>query len=129
MADKTTSVKARILTALDAALDPTGGPQLVPKARIFPRTVEALPALPFIRYEADATPYEHTCGAGSTSMVRLHVFTSGEIDCEKICAAIVEALSALTGVQSSLWRGTQFIPTDEASEWHGIVDFQVVETA
>lgn len=128
MPDLTTAVKAKVLDALDAALDPPGGPKLVAKASIFPREVVALPDLPFIRYEADATPYEHSCGREIEAAVRLHVFANGEAECETICAALVPAVEGLSGVQSAQWQGTQYIATDEASEWHGVADFRVVIT-
>lgn len=129
MPDLTTVVKAKVLAALDVALDPSGGPKLVAKASIFPREVVALPALPFVRYEADAVPYEHSCGRGIEAAVRLHVFTNAETACETICAAMVPAVEGMSGVQSAQWQGTQYLPTDEASQWHGIADFRVVITS
>ena len=123
MIDLSQSVKTKVLAALDAALPP-----LVPSARIFPRQVATLPALPFVRYEGDARPYENTCGRGVEAFVRLHVFADGEVQCESICAAIVTAIDALSDVQSAQWQSAQYLPRDESSEWHGVVDFRIVTT-
>lgn len=123
MPDLSQAVKAKVLAALDAALPP-----LVPASSIFPRQVKTLPDIPFIRYEADAQFYEHSCGQGIHAMVRLHVFADGEAQCEAICAALVAPVSNIPDVQSAQWQGTQFLPDAEADLWHGIVDFRIIHT-
>ena len=110
---------------------------LVPATRIYAMTPPAKPKWPFIRYGSSiASPFEASCWDGSSTRVTLHAFAetttgyAGEDRALEIAAAIVEAMKTFQpddlGVIECEWLQTRCIrDSDEADQWHSIVEFQV----
>lgn len=132
MATHKLAVRRAVLTALknDAALS-----TLVPATRIYPPQTPATPAWPFIRYgQASAIPVRASCVNGSRVLVSVHAFARGpgEDAAEAIGDAVASALdgAVLTlpgGVKAHVsWTGGQTLrDTDEADDWHVIVDLAI----
>lgn len=107
---------------------------LVPASSIYGVRTPAEPAWPFIRFGAPlTTPYEAVCWDGAEHSITVHVFAEGEDDFPvgEIVKQVVEAMKTLTDVNvlfvNSEWVTTNIIPDNaEATNWHGIVTFNVV---
>lgn len=88
-------------------------------------------AWPFIKYSSTTLPYEATCWSGSTHLVSIHVFCNGPFTDAVLnaSAAVVEAMKVFDGDVE--WDGNigplQDIPVGEASKWHVVVQFRIVD--
>ena len=129
MHDVSERLKALVIARLDASPEVTS---LVAPTSIFPMQPKALPPLPFIRFSfVTIEPHEDSCGQGITSSFDLHCFAAGdegglagETQTQRIAAAIALAVPGLEGVDECVWLRTNFMSTDEADTWHGVISFR-----
>lgn len=131
--DATLPVRKAVVRALRA----DGGNSAIVAARVYPQVTPDPVIWPFQRVQVTSiTPRRATCLDGSTVALTVHCFRKGpaEDECAELSAA---ASSALDGRSLPLpelvnarlyrvkWLQTQIIrDSEEATGWHGIVDFE-----
>lgn len=139
-------VRKAILAALKSNSDLTA---LVPQERIYPPKTPATPQWPFIRYGAASDlPWKSSGEDGQRLLTAVHCFaraTDAEPDGEDLAGrikaavavqldgpegkglvlALEDGFSAVVQVQG----GRVIRDGDEADDWHGIVDLEVVVSA
>lgn len=129
MTDMSLPIKAAVIRQL--VNDPTVT-VLVPNDRIFSMQPPTEPALPFIRYGTPiVSPFEDTCGKGSSVEVTLDAFSSDENEIQYIAAALVSSMDVIETsfrLVSCDWNRSNLVQIDQDT-WQGMIQFTLVATA